>query len=175
MYKNFIKKGVFLIFLWLVLPLILVFFVYSKTGSYTYSILVIPIFLAVRYFFSGGNLKKRKNSLKETFHDYDEYSQDNPLKEDSALIEIKWLKGVGKTGDIDQPVWVRVDDSGIIVFFLAWARNPPILIPEKRIIKILFNENQSLAKIYFKKSDDTISFSIPWKDSFTKKLSGVIK
>lgn len=122
----------------------------------------ILVFIIFRLCFGGG-LKPRKNLILKLQENNFEFTDEKPL---SGLNETLWLKGVGATDNLSQPVWVKTDEQGITLFYLCVSRNAPFIIPWSEISNISvkqLNKNY-IANIVISGVD--MEVEIPWSIEF---------
>lgn len=158
-FNSFLKSALAQLAFFILLLVLLYFYVLELTGSHTYSLASSVVFFLLRKVVSGGNLRKRVHQIESLF------DHTLPAGEKVQLSEPndEWLKGVGFINDINQPMWVRVSNGVIELFFLARSREPYYLIKAENLAFIsLVHNNSELVKVTLKNLRG-VSIIIPWE------------
>lgn len=144
------------------------FFAYEASGSVflCVSIFVLAI-LALRVFF-GGRLAGRRSQVARVFGDRFQTAERTPIDERSDL---EWLKGIGYISDTAQPVWVKVSDEGVNLYYLSRSRIPPVIVGWSDIDRVHIlrrEESGGVANLFIHGIDDRVY--IPWSASFSQHV-----
>ena len=120
---------------------------------------------------AGFDVGKRRRIIRSLFsHDMlltDEY----PLLEPTTS-QSRWTKCIGFTKQVNQPMWVRADKQGVILFYLCIARDKPFLVPWERVMAIRVQQRSFksvkglLATLFISRFATEIS--VPWDHQLNK-------
>lgn len=162
-FKSFLKGAVAQLAFLLLLLVLLYFYVLYLTDSHAYSFGSAIIFVLLRRVISGGYLRKRVRQIESLFDSTLPVGKKIQLSEPNN----EWLKGVGFVDNINQPMWVRVSNGVIELFFLARSRKPCYLIEAENLAFISsIHNNPELAKVTLKNLRN-VTIIIPWKSEWT--------
>jgi hypothetical protein len=159
--KELMKNTIFNLIVLMICSLILSFLMFNWFGSILTSFLGFIIFWTLVLIYPNGGRKIRRNAVDRVIDKLIEQKQIRPISEMS-----EWHKGIGELFDTSQPMWIKLGNEGIYLFYLCYSKNPPFLLPWERIfnIKIIKDRSVSYAKLSLNHFNG--NFVIPWDDSF---------
>lgn len=141
--------------------LVLSFLIFNWFNSLLFASLFFIGFWGLIYFYPKGGRKVRRVAVDKITTQLIVQKEIKPF---SCMSN--WLKGVGVLSDTNQPMWVSVNEEGILLYFLCYRKKPPVLLPWDNIfsIKLAEKNGESYASLSINHFND--NFSVPWQKSF---------
>jgi hypothetical protein len=177
--RNAIFRGLVsvLLFIFFFVPLsfCVTYFFTNSIGLSLFS--VIAAYIMWRLIFGGG-LKKRRYFVDTLLNSGFPVSNDDPLLASKDSLQLKsWIRGNGYTNEVDQPILVKVNETGIALLYLCRASKNPFIIPWERLSRISLKQSQSvegglLARLFI--PGIGMEILIPWNMEFNRFVPGQI-
>lgn len=152
------------------LPLViftpLIFYMtYAQSGSLLISFGVIVFVLIIWDRLFGDGLRKRMKYVQVLLNE-----KFPEATEDPVLNSSNWKRGTGLTDEVNQPMWVKADETGIAVLYFCVANTKPFIIPWDRVSQVkLFEKSEESKKELWARLFVTgigMHILVPWNEQF---------
>lgn len=172
-YRKFWRQVKFKVFSFIAISITCFFIIYKWSDSFLYgAAFVFTLFLFYRLVF-GGQLRKRKRQVARVFDGEFPLTNDDPLLDLGGANE-DWLKGIGYIDIIAQPIWIKVNSTGVVFYYLCRSRVAPFVVSWEKVDRLSVDNSseQPLARIYISGVSEEIY--IPWSDSFNTSVPSLV-